>query len=152
MTLAKKSSRHDEKKSLDEEIYHKIKTRIRVLVIIFSCLGAITAIMISGVYGPTTSVTSFSSEEKATYTPTIDLGSVNGFVINSDGLPVDGASVVVYKKMGLASSADKTVGYSGSAVTDSDGSYVLDGLSSGIYKIKVTYPDSAIQTLDNYAV
>jgi hypothetical protein len=152
MTLTIKSSRHDGYKSLDEELYHKINTRLTILVIIVSCLGALTAIMISGVYGPITLVTPFTSEEKVTYILTIDRGSVNGFVISSDGLPIDGASVVAYKKMGFANSVDKDPGYSSSAIADSDGSFVLDSLPSGVYKFTVTYPDNTVYTLDNYAV
>jgi hypothetical protein len=152
MTLAIKSSRHNGYKSLDEELYHKINTRLTILVIIISCLGAFTAIIVSGAYGPITLVTPFSSEEKAMYIPTTDLGSVNGFVISSDGLPVDGASVVAYKKMGFANSADKKAGYSSSVIADSEGRYVLDSLPSGVYKFTVTYPDNTVYTLDNYAV
>ena len=152
MTIAIKSTRHDGYKSLDEELYHKINTRLTILVIIVSCLGAFAAIMISGVYGPTTFVTQFSSEEKAMYIPTIDLGSVDGFVIDSDGLPVDGASVVAYKKMGFANSADKNAGYSSSVIANLNGSFALENLPSGIYIFTVTYPDNTVYTLDNYAV
>ena len=152
MTLTIRSSRHDKYKSLDEELYYNINTRLMILVIIVSCLGAFTAVMISGAYGPTTVVIPSTSEEKATYIPTIDLGSVNGFVISSNGSPVDGASVVAYKKMGFTNSADKDPGYSSSAIADSEGRYVLDNLPSGVYKFTVTYPDNTVYTLDNYAV
>jgi hypothetical protein len=84
--------------------------------------------------------------------PAIDLGSVNGFVMGSDGSPVGGASVVVYKHMGLIDSANKSAGYSTSVITEPDGSYSFDGLSSGVYKFIVTYPDAVVQTIDNYAV
>jgi hypothetical protein len=84
--------------------------------------------------------------------PAIDLGSVNGFVTGSDGLPISGASVHVYKHMALANSADKNAGYSTSIRTELDGSYSLRGLPSGIYEFTVTYPDGFIQTIDNYAV
>jgi hypothetical protein len=108
--------------------------------------------MISGAYGSTTLVTPFSSEEKAMYISTIDPESVNGFVISSDGLPVDGASVAAYKKMGFANSADKNPGYSNSVIVDSDGSFALEDLPSGVYKFTVTYPDNTVYILDNYAV
>jgi hypothetical protein len=43
-------------------------------------------------------------------------------------------------------------GYSSSAIADSDDSFVLDSLPSGVYKFTVTYPDNTVYTLDNYAV
>ena len=39
---------------------------------------------------------------------------MSGFIIGTDGSPVDGASVVVYKQMGLINSAVKNAGYSSS--------------------------------------
>ena len=72
--------------------------------------------------------------------------------MGSDGSPVDGASLIVYKHMGLIDSVDKNAGYSTSVTTESDGSYSFDGLPSGVYKFTVTYPDSTIQTINNYAV
>ena len=93
---------------------------------------------------------SLSSEEIAA--TNVDLGSVNGFVMNSEGLPVDGALVVIYKHMGLATSADKSAGYSTSVMTESDGSYSFNSLPSGVYKFTVTYPDAVVQMIDNYAV
>ena len=54
--------------------------------------------------------------------------------------------------MGLAHSAEKNAGYSNFVVTESDGSFVLSDLPSGVYKITVTHPNGAIQTIDNYAV
>lgn len=83
---------------------------------------------------------------------TIDHGSVSGFVMSSDGLPVEGASVHVYKHMGLVNSADKNAGYSTSITTNSQGAYSFDSLPSGVYKFTVTYPDGAVQIIDNYAV
>lgn len=94
MTLAIRSSRHDGYKSLDEELYHKITTRLTILVIIVSCLVAFTAIMISGT---ATLVTPLSSEEKAMNIPPTDFGSVNGLVISSDDLPVDGHQWLLIK-------------------------------------------------------
>jgi carboxypeptidase family protein len=152
MTLAIKSSRHDDnKKSLEEE-YHSIHTHLIIQVITISCLGAFMAIMISAQYEPTSFVMPFSSEERVMNIPSTDLGSVNGFVISSDGSPVDGASVVADKKMGFANSADKNGGYSTSVIADLEGQYVLDNLPSGVYKFTVTYPDNTVYTLDNYAV
>ena len=81
-----------------------------------------------------------------------NLGSVSGFVIGPDGSPVDGAPAVVYKQLGLIDSPVKNAGYSRVVVNKFDGSYIFDGLPSGVYKFEVTYPDNTIQTLDNYAV
>jgi hypothetical protein len=94
----------------------------------------------------------FETEEKVTSIPATDFGGAIGFVMSSGGLPVDGASIVVYKHMGLIDSADKNAGYSTSVITESDGSYSFDDLPSGVYKFTVTYPDSVVQTIDNYAV
>ena len=152
MTLVTKSARHDEKMLVDKEISHKLNSGLTVLIILICCLGAYTVIMISELYGPTIFKTPFSFKETLTSTSDIDLGSVKGFVIGSDGSLVDGASVVVYKQMGLINSEVKDAGYSSSVVTNSDGSYVFTGLPSGVYKFEVTYPDNTIQTLDNYAV
>jgi hypothetical protein len=136
---------------VDKEIYHKLNTGLTVLIII-SCLGAFTVIMISELYGPPIFITPFSSKVTVTSLSDIDLGSVSGNVIGPDGSPVDGASVVIYKQMGLIDSAVKNAGYSSSVVTKFDGSFVFDGLPSGVYKFEVTYPDNTIQTLDSYAV
>lgn len=103
-------------------------------------------------FGPTIFTIPFSSEEKVTSLPAMDLGSVNGFVMSSDGLPVSSASIIVYKHMGLADSAEKKAGYSTSVITKSDGSYSFNDLQSGVYKFTVTYPDGIIQTINNYAV
>jgi hypothetical protein len=152
MTLVIKSARHDKATPVDKEIYHKLNTGLKVLIILISCLGAYTVIMISELYGPTIFITPFSSKETVTSTSDIDLGSVNGIVIGSDGSPVNGASVVIYKQMGLIDSAVKNAGYSSSLVTNSDGSYVFTGVPSGVYKFEVTYPDNTVQKIDNYAV
>ncbi len=85
--------------------------------------------------------------------PATDLGSVAGFVMSSDGVPIEGASVVIYKHTGLISSADKNAGYVDDyTLTESDGSYSFDGLPSGVYRFTVTYPDRVVQIIDNYAV
>ncbi|MFY9966614.1 MAG: carboxypeptidase-like regulatory domain-containing protein [Nitrososphaeraceae archaeon] len=148
MTLA---TRYNEKKLVEKELYHKLNTHITIYIILIGCLGVATATLISIVYGSATFMTPFSSspssEKLATY-----LGSVSGFVISSDSLPVDRASVVVYKHMGLIDSADKNVGYFASVATEPDGSFVLSDLPSGVYKITVTHPTGAIQTINNYAI
>ena len=151
MTLA---PRHDEKK-LDKELYHKLNKQVTIFIILISCLGAVTAALISIAYGSSTFMALFSSSSssESTASPlTRDLGSVSGFVTSSDSTPVDGASIVAYKNMGLTNSAYKNAGYFTSVATESDGSFVLSNLPSGVYKITITYPTGAIQTIDNYAV
>jgi Carboxypeptidase regulatory-like domain len=70
--------------------------------------------------------------------------------MSSDRSPIDGASIVVYKSMGLANSADKNPGYSASIATASDGSFELRNIPSGVYKITVTQPNGGnVQTIDN---
>jgi hypothetical protein len=67
-------------------------------------------------------------------------------------LPIEGASVVIYKHMPLIYSADKNAGYIDYVLTESDGSYSFDGLPSGVYRFTVTYPDRDVRIIDNYAV
>ena len=132
---------------------HKLNIQIVYLTILISCVGIITAIIVSTMYGPTLITSPFSSSSSSEeITSAIDLGSVSGFVMSSDGLPVNGASVHVYKKMGLANSVDKNAGHSTSVVTKLDGSYTLDSLPSGVYRFAVTYPNNIVQTINNYAV
>lgn len=152
MTLVIKSANHDEETLVDKEIYHKLNNGLKVLVILISCLGAYTVIMISELYGPDIFIFPFPSKETVTSTSDIYLGSVNGIVIGSDGSPINGASVSIYKQMGLIDSAVKNAGYFSSLVTKSDGSYVFTDAPSGMYKFEVTYPDNTVQTIDNYAV
>jgi len=149
MTLA---AQHDEKKLVDKELYHKINRQVTIFIVLISCLGSATAALISIAYGSSIFMTLFSSSESTVLELTRDLGSVGGFVTSSENMPVDGASIVAYKSMGLAYSADKNAGYSTSVATKSDGSFVLDDLPSGVYKITVIHPNGAIQTIDNYAV
>ena len=169
MTLSIKHQ-HDAKKLVEKESHHPdLNTAVVFLTILISCLAFITLVVIFATYGsmlftsPTTIPTidpgftsnsreslSLSSEEMAA--ANVDLGSVNGFVMNSEGMPVDGASVAIYKNMGLANSADKSAGYSTSVITESDGSYSFNSLPSGVYKFTVTYPDAVVQMIDNYAV
>ena len=152
MTLVKKSVLHEDKMPVAKETYQRLNIGLTILIVIISCLGASTAMMISEHYGPTIFITQFSSKGTLTSLSEIDLGSVNGFIIGTNGLPVGGASVVVYKQMGLIGSAINNPSYSSSVVTSTDGSYLFDDLPSGVYKFEVTYPDKIIQTLDNYAV
>jgi hypothetical protein len=147
-----KSSIYDEKMLVDNDNYHKLNTALTVLIILISCLGVFTAIMISELYGLTIFIPPFSSKETVTSISDIDLGSVNGFETESDGSPVDGALGVVYKQMGLNDSTVQNIGYTSSVETDSDSSYVFAGLPTGIYKFEMTYPDNNIHASAKYAV
>lgn len=179
MKLSAKSQ-YDANMLLKKETHHHhdLDSHAAMFTLLIVGLGVITAIVISAIYGSmpfTSSVTiptidrgftspdrgplSLSSEETSStvpipkeYQPYIDLGSVKGYVMNSKGLPVDGALVAIYKHMALPGSADKNAGYSTSIRTQSDGSYSFNSLPSGVYKFTVTYPDAVIQTIDNYAV
>ena len=149
MTLA---PRHDEKNSVEKELYHQLNKQVTIFIILISCLGSAAATLIS-IPGSPTFITLFSSFLESTSSPlTRDHGSVSGFVTSSDSMPVDGASIVAYKSIGLVNSVDKNAGYFASVATEPDGSFVLSDLPSGVYKITVTHPTGAIQTINNYAV
>ena len=149
MTL---NTQHHEKKLVDKELYHRLNRRAIIFIILVSSLGIATATLISIAYG-SSFMTLFSAFLGSTTSPlTRDLGSVSGFVTSLDSTPVDGASIVAYKNMGLTNSAYKNAGYFTSVATESDGSFVLSDLPSGVYKITVTHPTGAIQTINNYAV
>jgi hypothetical protein len=147
MTLSIKPRHKEEKKLLDKELVHRLNTDTVILIVLTSCIGVATAIIVSLMPGftppPSSTETSLS---------TTDLGSVSGFVMSSDGLPIEGASVVIYKHMGLIYSADKNAGYIDYVLTESDGSYSFDGLPSGVYRFTVTYSDRVVRIIDNYAV
>lgn len=144
MTLSTKPRYKEEKKLLDKELIHRYTA---ILIALTSCIGVATTIIISPLFGPTP-----PSPSTVPSVPSADLGSVMGFVMSSDGLPVEGATVVIYKHMGLIYSADKNAGYIDYVVTESDGSYSFDGLPSGVYRFTVTYPDGAVQIINNYAL
>lgn len=152
MTLSIKSPYDG--KGFSKDFHNKLSTIAVILIILAGCFAVGTVIIISTTYKSAIFTDPLSSfpEVGPTPLPAIDLGSVNGFVMYSDGSPVAGASVIVYKHMGLIDSADKNAGYSTSVTTESDGSYSFDGLPSGVYKLTVAYPDSTIQTIDNYAI
>lgn len=150
MTLVTKSSQSDIVK-----LHHKLNRHLITFVLLISCLGAATAILIYTIDGSMLLTTlSFTSPSPILLHPykTTDYGSVSGSVMSSNGLPVGGALVQGYKQLGLAGSVDKSTGYSTFVMTKPDGSYLLGGLPSGIYKFTVTYPDGVIQTINNYAV
>lgn len=142
-----KPRHEEEKKLLDKERVHRLNTETAILIVLASCIGVATAITVSLM--PRFTQPSSSIEMSL---PAADLGSVAGFVMSPDGVPIEGASVVIYKHMGLIYSADKNAGYIDYIVTESDGSYSFDGLPSGVYRFTVTYPDSVVQIIDNYAV
>ena len=132
---------------------NKLNIDIVILIILIIRLGVIRAIIIPTMYETILFTNPFSSSSSFEEgTSAIDLGRVSGFVMNSDDLPVEGASVHVYKYTELANSADKNVGYSTSVATKSQGAYSFDNLPSGVYKFTITYPDGVVQTIDNYAV
>jgi hypothetical protein len=140
--------RHQEEKNLlDKELVHRLNANTAILIVLTSCFGVATAIIISLMPGFTP-----PSSFTVTSVRTTDFGSVTGFVMNSDGLPVEGASVIIHKHMGLIYSTDKNAGYTDYVITESDGSYSFGGLPSGVYRFTVTYPDRVIQIIDNYAV
>jgi hypothetical protein len=105
MTLSIKSRHNEEKKLLDKELVHRLNTDTVTLTVLTICIGVATAIIVSLMPG-------FTPPPSSTETslPTTDLGSVSGFVMSSDGSPIEGASVVIYKHMGLIYSADKNAG------------------------------------------
>ncbi len=138
--------------TLETKKIHKLDINVSILIALISCLALATAIVISIVFGPTIFTIPYSSEDKVKSIPAIDLGNVNGFVMSSDGLPIGGVSVHVYRHMGLIDSAVPGAGFTTSDITKPDGSYTFNDLPSGVYKFTVTYPDGTIQTIDNYAV
>lgn len=143
MTLATKSVHN-------KEFQYNLSSTATIMIILGAGLGIGATIAIS-TFITTTPITSPQSSEEIPI-PVTDLGSVNGFVISSSGLPVSGASLLVYKHMGLTGSADNNPGYYSSVTTNSDGAYSLNDLPSGLYKFTVTYPDGVVQIIDNYAV
>ena len=145
--LSLKPRHKEEKKLPDKELVHRLNTDTAILIVLTSCLGVATTIIVSLMPGFNLPLSSTVTSSLA-----IDLGSIMGFVQTSDGLPVEGASVVIYKHMGLIYSGDKNAGYIEYVITESDGSYSFDGLPSGAYRITVTYPDRVVQIVDNYAV
>ena len=146
MTLAIKSA-------YGNELHYKLSSIAAAIIILTVCLGIGSIIAISTIHRSTsTPILSPQSSEEIISPLATDLGSVNGFVMSSDGLPISGASVLVYKHMGLTGSTDKNPGYSTSVTTNSDGAYLFNALPSGLYKFTVTYPNGVVQIIDNYAV
>jgi Carboxypeptidase regulatory-like domain len=146
MTLSTKPRHEEDKKLSDKVLVRRLNIDAVILIVLTSCIGVVIAIIVPLMLGftlPSTVVTP---------TPTTDLGSVAGFVMSSDGLPIGSASVIIYKHMGLIDSADKNADYIEYALTESDGSYSFDDLPSGVYRLTVTYPDEVVQIIDNYAV
>jgi hypothetical protein len=143
MTLATKSVH-------DKEFQHNLSSIATIIIILTVGLGIGTTIAISTFITTTPKPSPESSEEIPI--PVTDLGSVNGFVMSSSSLPVSGASLLVYKHMGLTGSADNNPGYSSSVTTNSDGAFLFNDLPSGVYKFTVTYPGGVVQIIDNYAV
>ena len=132
MTLSIKTRHNEEKKLLDKELVLRINADTVTLTVLTICIGVATAIIVSLMPG-------FAPPSSSTETslPTTNLGSISGFVMSSDGSPIEGASVVIYKHMGLIYSTDKNAGYIDYVLTESDGSYSFDGLPSGVYRLQL---------------
>jgi Carboxypeptidase regulatory-like domain len=147
MTLSLKPRHEEDKKLSDKELVRRLNSDTAILIVLTTCIGVVTAIIAPLMPGfiPPLSSTELSS-------PPTDLGSIAGFVISSDGVPIEGASVAIYKHMPLIYSVDENTGYIDYALTESDGSYSFGDLPSGVYRFTVTYPDRAVQIIDNYAV
>jgi hypothetical protein len=147
MTLSTKPRHEEEKKLLDKELVRRLNSDTAILIILTSCIGVVIAIIVPLMPGFTPPL---SSTEPSL--PAIDLGSVAGFVMSSDGVPIESASVAIYRHMPLIYSADKNGDYIDYVLTESDGSYSFDDLPSGVYRFTVAYPDGVVQIIDNYAV
>src|SRR5919205_3863838 len=114
MTLSTKPHYKEEKKLLlDKELIHRLNTDTAILIALTSCIGVATAIIISPLFELTP-----PSLPTVPSVPSTDLGSVTGFVMSSNGLPVEGATVVIHKHMGLIYSADKNAGYIDYVITE----------------------------------
>lgn len=83
------------------EFQQKLGSIVTIIIILGVGLGIGATIAISSFITNTTPIPSpESSKEIKSTIPVTDLGSVNGFVISSSGLPVSGASLLVYKHIG----------------------------------------------------
>jgi hypothetical protein len=144
MILSIKPRYKEEKKLSDKELVHRLNTDTVILIVLTSCIGVATAIIVSLMPG-------FTPPPSSTETslPTTDLGSVSGFVMSSE---LYQNSVVIYKHIGMIYSVDKNADYIDYVLTESDGSYSFDGLPSGVYRFTVTYSDRVVRIIDNYAV
>ena len=75
-----------------------------------------------------------------------ECGSVAGSVVGSDGKPVEGATVEAFLKAGTvlkkASAAMARDSSAGTAKTDANGKYLIDGLLGADYTLKVVKDDS----------
>jgi Carboxypeptidase regulatory-like domain len=147
MTLSIKHRHEEDKKLLDKELVRRLNSDTVILIILSSCIGVVVAIIVPLTPGFTPPLSSIEPSLPAT-----DFGSVVGFVMSSDGVAIEGASVAIYKHMPLIYSADKNTDYIDYVLTESDGSYSFDNLPSGVYRFTVTYPDRVVQIIDNYAV
>jgi hypothetical protein len=54
--------------------------------------------------------------------------------------------------VGQSLNGSNNAGYIDYVIIESDGSYSFAGLSSGVYRFTVTYPDRVVQIINNYAV
>jgi Carboxypeptidase regulatory-like domain len=147
MTLSAKPRHEEDKKLSDKELVRRLNFDTAILIILTSCIGVVTTIIVPLMPGFTLPLSSTGLS-----LPAADPGSAAGFVMSPDGVPIEGASVIIYKHMPLIYSVDKNAGYIDYVLTESDGSYYFDDLPSGVYRFTVTYPDGVVQIIDNYAV
>jgi hypothetical protein len=80
MTLSIKPRHKEEKKLLDKELVRRLNTDTVTLIVLTSCIGVATAIIVSLMPGFTLPPSSIEMS-----LPTTDLGSTSGFVMSSDG-------------------------------------------------------------------
>lgn len=52
----------------------------------------------------------------------------------------------------MTNSAEMQEGYTGFTSSDRYGMYSFSALPSGIYDIKITYPDEVVSMIENYAL
>ena len=52
----------------------------------------------------------------------------------------------------MTNSADMQGGYTGFTGSDKYGMYSFGALPSGVYAIKITYPNEVVSTIENYAL
>ena len=72
-------------------------------------------------------------------------------MLGPTGLPAIGASVIAQKELGVISSVVKEGGYIANSFVTFDGSYSFK-VPSGVYKIRMAFPDGTNQIIEHYAI